>query len=129
MLSILDDDTSPMHFTELESPDGAESYTLRYPSRHYEPLAQPIDRMNVEMTVRVFIPWIFWSRREIAYDKINYNITKSLNGQLDVSQINRTIRFDDYNRAIVSASNSTKFTVTLDDPHGNNIKIIIYIYI
>ena len=111
-----------MHYTEVTSKVGVATYTLKYPSWEYEPRGS---LMTIEMSVRVFVPWIPWiSRREIAFDKINYNITKSLNGHLDVTQSNRTIHYKGQ-RAVVSALNYTKLTVNFSDPHGSNIIIKI----
>jgi hypothetical protein len=117
-LACLDDNTSPMHYTEVNSKEGVATYTLKYPSWEYEPRGS---LMTVEMSVRVFVAWIPWiSRREIAFDKIKYNITKSLNGHLDVTQSNRSIHYKG-GRAVVSALNYTKLTVNFSDPHGSNI--------
>ena len=117
-IACLDDNTSPMHYTEVSSKNAVATYTLKYPSWEYEP---PGNFMTVEMSIRVFVPWIPWiSRKEIAFEKINYNITKSLNGHLDVIQSNRTINYDG-NTALVSTLNYAKLDVNFSDPHGRNI--------
>ena len=44
------------------------------------------------MTVRVYAKWgIFMRRHEIAYDNVNYQITKQLNGLMTVSQGKRKL--------------------------------------
>ena len=112
-----DDDTSPMHYTELESRDGKANYTVSYPSYHYGHR----DIMKVMMTVRVFVPWIpYISRKEIAYDQIEYHITKSLNGRIRVTQPNRDIKYIN-SRAVVSTLNMTKLEVNFHDPNGKTI--------
>ena len=68
------------------------------------------------MTVRVFNKWIFGRRHEIAYDSIRYQITKQLNGNMNVSQLNRTIVEADTG-AIISTKNDTKVEIDLWDPH------------
>ena len=114
---FLDDDTSPMHYTELESKDGKANYTVSYPSYHYGHR----DIMKVMMTVRVFVPWIpYISRKEIAYDQIEYHITKSLNGRILVTQPDRDIKYIN-SRAVVSTLNMTKLEVNFHDPNGKSI--------
>ena len=121
-VTFIDDDTSPMHYKELESKDGEANYTLSYSSKNYGYYGM----INVEMTVRVFVPWIPWiSRKEIGFDKINYRITKSLVGHINVTQPNRTIRFDGAN-AIVSTLNTTTLEVIFHDPHGKIVSIQSY---
>ena len=118
MPDILDDDVSPMHFKELQSDDGVQTYTINYPHDEYQIEGNVLE---VEMTIRVYVPFLFVTRKKIASDTITYQITKSLNGKLVVSQTNRTIKFDDNKSAIVSTQNITKLTVDLHDPHGNFI--------
>ena len=117
LILFSDDDTSPMHYTELESKDGKANYTVSYPSYHYGHR----DIMKVMMTVRVFVPWIpYISRKEIAYDQIEYHITKSLNGRILVTQPDRDIKYIN-SRAVVSTLNMTKLEVNFHDPNGKII--------
>ena len=112
------------------SKNGFVEYMITYPSRVY---GNP-NVFNVQMSVRVFVPWMPWMRKEIAFDKVNFQITKSLNGYMNVTQTNRTLKTKD-NQAIVSTTNNTKFEVKLHDPHGKiytnkpNIQCTIFLYL
>lgn len=107
-----------MHFNELESDDGVKTYIISYPHKEYQIEGNVLE---IEMTIRVYVPFLFVTRKKIASGTITYQITKSLNGKIDVSQTNRTINFDDNKSAIISTQNNTKFNVDLWDPHGNFI--------
>ena len=115
MVIFSDDDVSPMHYKELESKAGVESYTINYPSKEYDIEG---NFLEVEMTVRVYVPYLIFARKKIASGVITYRITKFLTGKIEVSQKNRTINFDDNKNAIVSTQNSTRLNVNLHDPHG-----------
>ena len=110
---MLDDDVSPMHSHESSSEVGAVNYTLTYPSNYYYHPTGII----VVMTVRVFVPWMIITRKEIAYNIISYRITKALNGHIIVQQSNRTIVLAE-SGAIVSTKNVTDVEVDLYDPHS-----------
>ena len=113
---ILVDDVSPMHYKELTSNDGMQTATFDYPYKEYDIEGNVFE---IAMTVMVYeTKSIFW-RKKIATGTIRYNITKSLNGKIDVTQVNRTISTDEDKYSIVSTQNITKLNVDLYDPHGN----------
>ena len=68
------------------------------------------------MTVRVYTKWIFGRRHEIAYDNVNYQITKQLNGEMKVTQAKRDIKQGN-NGAIISTNTNTKVKINLYDPY------------
>jgi len=103
------DDASPIHVDEEETDLGTANYTLKYPSRDYS-------ARQYTMTVRVYTKWIFGRRHEIAYDNVVYEITKQLNGQMDVNQKNRKIK-EGKHGSIISTKEVTKVDIDLYDPH------------
>ena len=115
--SSSDDDGSPTHFTEIQSDSGVANYTLSYPSENYE-------QRRYTMTIRVFNKWLF-ARKEIAYNSIKYDITKALNGHMNVKQDKKLIVTGDTG-AIVSTKTVTRVEIELYDPHGT---LLIYNFI
>ena len=118
---ILVDDVSPIHYHEFKSKDGMQTNTIDYPYKEYDIEGNVFE---IVMYVRVYVPKVYVphliiARQRIASGKIRYNITKSLNGKLDITQINRTINMDEDKYSIVSTQNITKLNVDLHDPHGN----------
>ena len=117
---VLVDDVSPIHYHEFTSKDGIQTNTIDYPYKEYDIEGNVFE---IVMTVRVHVTRRFY-RKKIATGKIRYNITKSLNGKIDVTQINRTINIDEDKYSIVSTQSITKLNVDLHDPHGNIQSII-----
>jgi hypothetical protein len=109
ILSITDDDASPIHVHEVETTSGTANFTLKYPSQTYS-------ARSYTMAIRVYTKWIFGRRHEIAYDNINYEITKQLNGEMKVTQGNRTIK-EGRRGAIISTKTNTKVEIDLYDPY------------
>ena len=110
-----------MHYNEFESKDGTQTNTIAYPYKEYE---NERNVLVVEMTVRVYIPFLILARKKIASGVIRYRITKSLNGKIDVTQTNRTLHVDKYKHSIVSTQNITRFNVNLHVPHGKDISVL-----
>ena len=113
---ILVDDVSPIHYREFKTKDGMQTNTISYPYKEYDIEGNVFE---IVMTVRVYVTQFIFYRKKIATGQIRYSITKSLNGKLDVTQINRTINIDEDKYSIVSTQNITKLNVDLHDPHGN----------
>ena len=113
---ILVDDVSPIHYHEFKSKDGMQTNTISYPYKEYDIEGNVFE---IVMTVRVYETYSIFFRKIIATGTIRYDITKSLNGKLDVTQTNRTINVDEDKYSIVSTQNITKLNVGLHDPHGN----------
>ena len=112
---FLVDDVSPIHYHEFKTKDSTQTFTIDYPYKEYDIEGNVFE---IVMTVMVHVIHIFY-RKKIATGTIRYNITKNLNGKLDVSQVNRTISIDEDKYSIVSTQNVTKLNVDLHDPHGN----------
>ena len=68
------------------------------------------------MTVRVYILKMFGIRHEIAYENVKYEITKQLNGEMLVTQTNRTIKEGSHG-SIISTKQNTKVEIDLYDPY------------
>ena len=77
------------------------------------------------MTVRVYILKMFGIRHEIAYENIQYEITKQLNGEMLVTQTNRTIKEGSHG-SIISTKQNTKVEIDLYDPYCKLIAIKSY---
>ena len=75
------------------------------------------------MTVRVYILKMFGIRHEIAYENVKYEITKQLNGEMLVTQTNRTIKEGSHG-SIISTKQNTKVEIDLYDPYCKLIIII-----
>lgn len=103
------DDASPIHVHEVETTSGTANFTLKYPSQTYS-------ARSYTMAIRVYTKWIFGRRHEIAYDNVNYEITKQLNGEMKVTQGNRTIK-EGRRGAIISTKTNTKVEIDLYDPY------------
>ena len=67
---------------------------------------------------------MFGIRHEIAYENVKYEITKQLNGEMLVTQTNRTIKEGSHG-SIISTKQNTKVEIDLYDPY---CKLIIIIY-
>ena len=107
---FLDDDASPIHVDEEETKLGTANYTIKYPSRDYS-------SRRYTMTVRVYAKYgIFGRRHEIAYDYVDYDITKQLNGKMSVIQGKKAMK-EGKNGAIISTNQTTKIEIDLYDPH------------
>ena len=105
-----DDDASPIHVHEVETNSGTANYTLNYPSRDYS-------ARLYSMTVRVYAKWgIFMRRHEIAYDNVNYQITKQLNGLMTVSQGKRKLVKQKHG-TVISTKEKAKIEIDLYDPY------------
>ena len=109
MSSFIDDDASPIHVHEIETSSATANFTLKYPSQQYS-------ARRYTMAIRVYTTWIFGRRKEIAYDNIIYEITKQLNGEMKVTQGNRTIK-EGKHGAIISTKTNTKVEIDLYDPY------------
>ena len=67
---------------------------------------------------------MFGIRHEIAYENVKYEITKQLNGEMLVTQTNRTIKEGSHG-SIISTKQNTKVEIDLYDPYCK-LNIIIY---
>ena len=68
------------------------------------------------MTIRVYTKWIFGRRHEIAYDNVDYEITKQLNGEMIVTQGKKKINEGNHG-SIISTKLNTKVEIELYDPY------------
>lgn len=104
------DTASPGHYKEFETNGTVTTanYTITYPSSTY-------DSNSYEMSLAIYeYDFIYW--REVGRDRINYRITRELNGHLVVMQ-NYGRQETQAGESIISSVKETEINVVFHDPH------------